>query len=133
MAANESQSSERSRRLDEVITTYLKASEAGQAPNQADWLARYPDLADDLAAFFAAQLQVERAAAPLRGHPASVFPFDPFAVQHRPAAGRDAPTIAPGESRPDQNPPDINPPLPGAKVGYFGDYELLAEIGRGGM
>src|SRR5207237_1411023 len=79
--------------------------EAGQAPDRDGLLAQHPDLAADLAAFFAAESQVNRLAAPPR-------PADPATV------GLDAPPAGPG---------------PGARVAYFGDYELLEEIGRGGM
>jgi hypothetical protein len=37
---------EREQRLDEVVTDFLKAAEAGQDPDPADCLARHPDLAD---------------------------------------------------------------------------------------
>jgi WD40 repeat protein len=95
--------------LDEVVTAYLKEMETGQAPNPQDWLARYPDLATDLAAFFAAEAQVGRLAAPLRVH----------------APGEAAMTLVPGETVPGR--------LALGTVRYFGDYELLEEIARGGM
>ncbi len=53
---------DREQKLDEIITAYLKAVEAGDAIVQAAWLKRYPDLADDLAEFFAGQRSVERVA-----------------------------------------------------------------------
>jgi WD40 repeat protein/tRNA A-37 threonylcarbamoyl transferase component Bud32 len=53
-----SNTSERERRLDEIVTAYLKAVEAGENPDSQDWLARYPDLADALSGFFAGQKQV---------------------------------------------------------------------------
>jgi hypothetical protein len=35
--------------LDKIVTAYQRAIEAGQGPNPAGWLARYPDLAGELA------------------------------------------------------------------------------------
>ena len=40
-------------RLDDAVTAYLEALEAGGAPSREEWLARYPDLADGLATYFA--------------------------------------------------------------------------------
>ncbi|MCI0681721.1 MAG: WD40 repeat domain-containing protein [Gemmataceae bacterium] len=57
---------DREQQLDEVITAYLKAVEAGERIDQGEWLKRYPDLADALAEFFVSQQSVERVAAPLR-------------------------------------------------------------------
>jgi serine/threonine-protein kinase len=96
--------------LDEVVTAYLKAVEAGHGGEPDEWLARYPDLAVELAEFFAAQQRIDRAAAPLR--PVS------------PAGMADCPTLAPGEV---SEAPSLG------TVRYFGDYELLEEIARGGM
>src|SRR5262249_18331543 len=97
---------DRDRLLDEVITAYLQAAEAGLAPDHAEWLAAHPELAPDLAAFFAAQGTVERLLPPATPCPLG------------------APTLAHGEE----------PPVsPLGTVRYFGDYELLEEIGRGGM
>src|SRR5262249_6345784 len=70
-------------------------------------LARHPELADELAAFFANRDALERQAAPWRP---------------RPAEGES--TLAEGES---------GVAAPGTKARYFGDYELLGEIARGGM
>ena len=57
---------DREQQLDEVITAYLKACEASQQPDPADWMARHPDLADDLREFLAGQGSLDRLAAPLR-------------------------------------------------------------------
>lgn len=97
---------EREQLLDEIVTAYLKAAEAGQAPSREELLARHPDLAEDLAAFLSAQSQVNRLASPLIG------------------TDVDAPTVGLASS---------NGVAAGTRVGYFGDYNLLEEIGRGGM
>jgi outer membrane protein assembly factor BamB len=90
-------------RLNEVIATYLRALDAGQSPDRSDLLAHHPDLADELRSFLANHDRAQRLATP-------------------PA---EAPTLAPAEMA------SPSPTL--GTVRYFGDYELLAEIARGGM
>jgi serine/threonine protein kinase len=92
------------KRIDAVIADYLDAVRAGKNPDPNEWLSRHPDLAPELASFFAGKAELARLA------PA-------------PPAG-EAPTIgAPA--------PAVGGPL--GLVRYFGDYELLEEIARGGM
>ncbi len=105
MTNNPSQDAERERRLDEIATAYLKAIEAGEQPRPEQWLERHPDLADDLKGFFSAQQQ-------LAGF----------------ARRRDEPA---GETTVGLEAPSAGKAL--GTVRYFGDYELLAEIARGGM
>jgi hypothetical protein len=112
MASEASRPSEHEERLEEVLAAYLEAVEAGQRPDQQEWLARYPDLAAELAKFFANQEQVAQLAAPLRA----------IAQPEQADAAAEAPTVGPAAAVP-----------VGAKVRYFGDYELLEEIARGGM
>jgi WD40 repeat protein len=57
---------DREHMLDEVVTAYLKEARAGRTPEPEAWLARYPELASDLAEFFADRAAVERLAVPLR-------------------------------------------------------------------
>jgi serine/threonine-protein kinase len=87
-------------RVNEVIADYLmRAAREGRAPDRNEVLARHPDLADELAAFFADQ---DRLARPLRG---LISGADPGPAPEAPPAG---PRVV-------------------------GDYELLGELGRGGM
>jgi serine/threonine-protein kinase len=88
-----------------MIASYVQAVESGQAPDRQELLDRYPDRADALRAFFADFDRMDRAAAPLRL-----------------AGGLDTTGAIEGAGR------DALP-----MVRYFGDYELLAEIARGGM
>src|SRR6516225_9503390 len=90
--------------LDAVIADYLEQVEAGAVPDREALLARHPDLAERLREFFADFDRLDRQAAELRLAP------DP-----------DRTTDA-GEQPGD---------LP--RVRYFGDYELLEVIARGGM
>jgi tRNA A-37 threonylcarbamoyl transferase component Bud32 len=108
-------STEREQRLHEILAAYLEAVEAGQQPKREEWLARYPDLAGELAAFLDAQGHIDRLAAPLRQPDAA----------GQPNRGSEAPTLAGDE-------PGLEERSLGT-VRYFGDYELLEEIARGGM
>src|SRR5262245_28767741 len=59
------QPSERDQRVNEAIAAYLEAAEAGRAPGREEFLARYPDLANELTAFFADRDRFARAAGQL--------------------------------------------------------------------
>src|SRR5215467_8132598 len=118
-----SEKSERELRLDELITAYLNAVEAGEKPNRDEWLARHPDLARDLAAFFDAQDQMDRLTGSIRAPDAW-----------------DAPTLPPNDPAAALSPSPLGGEGLGVRgttglgvVRYFGDYELLEEIARGGM
>src|SRR5436305_2067082 len=105
---------DRDSQLDEVIASYLEAVESGSAPDRRQWPARYPDLADDLAAFFADEAGFDGLVAPLR----ESTPTPQSAITKR------------NGSMPGNPAPPIEPPAPGRR---FGDYELLEEVARGGM
>jgi WD40 repeat protein len=89
--------------LDEILAAYLQAADAGQAPDRLELLARHPDLADALQAFFVDHDRMKQAAG-------GEAPSD------------DLPTVGPSASA-----------GPLGVLRYFGDYELLEEIARGGM
>src|SRR5437667_2846306 len=90
--------------LDAVIADYVQQVEAGQVPDREALLARHPDLAERLRAFFSDHDRLDGQAADLR------LSAD---------ADRTTDATAPA------------PELP--RVHYFGDYELVEVIARGGM
>src|SRR5580692_1568052 len=90
--------------LDSVIAGYLQQVEAGVVPDRKALLARHPELADRLQAFFTDSDRLDRQAADFR-------------LSNDPNRGADA-AEQPGEL---------------SRIRYFGDYELLEEIARGGM
>jgi WD40 repeat protein/tRNA A-37 threonylcarbamoyl transferase component Bud32 len=114
MTPGHESASEREQRLNEVLAAYLEAVEAGRRPDQQEWLARYPDLATELADFFANRERLADLAAPLRVAPVEA------------PLTREAATLPP-------EPSAANGPPLGTRIRYFGDYELLEEIARGGM
>src|SRR5262249_41176991 len=106
-------SAERDESLNAVLHSYLQAVDAGQSPARNDLLRRHPAFAAELVAFFAEQDRLDQLAQSMRGADAAAEP-----------AAEGAPTLAPGQTA---------PPAAGTTVRYFGDYELLEEVARGGM
>jgi hypothetical protein len=104
MAEQSTDPGNREERINAILTAYLDAAAAGQALDRAELLARHPDLAAELASFFAEDQQVRR-----------------LAQSRQPPV--EAATLPPREAPAD-------PSL--CTVCQFGDYELLQEIARGG-
>jgi serine/threonine protein kinase len=100
-------------RLGEVLAAYLEAIDAGWAPDRDAFLDRYPDLAPELAAFFHDQDQVAQL----------VHTLSPSGDQPAPA---EAATLPYAEA-----PPATDLHLD--QFRFFGDYEIIEEIARGGM
>jgi WD40 repeat protein/tRNA A-37 threonylcarbamoyl transferase component Bud32 len=96
----------REQRLHEALHAYLQAADAGQAPERGAWLRQHPDLADELAAFLDDEQLLRSLARPLRPE--------------------QAPTTPPAAEA-------LDAPWPGEHVRYFGDYEVMGMIARGGM
>src|SRR5207245_2740632 len=104
MRANDG-SAEREQRFEEALAACVEALEAGRGGDRAALLARYPEVAQDLAEFFADRDRIDRLAEPL-------------------APAAELPTLGLADGQ-------AGAPL--GTVRYFGDYELLEEIARGGM
>src|ERR1700676_2104199 len=105
--------SERENQVNRILADYLEAQRLGQTPDREDLLRLHPDLADELRSFFADQDRFGQIAQHI-GLPAAPA-----------AAPGPAPTLDSGGVA------SADPAL--GKVRYFGDYELLQEIARGGM
>jgi WD40 repeat protein len=101
--------SSRDERLHTVIADYLDREAAGAAPARDAWLAEHAEFAEALGQFLDEHQRMARLGSPLRA----------LAVP-----GSEQPTIGVAGA-------DTAETLPALR--YFGDYELLAEIARGGM
>jgi serine/threonine protein kinase len=105
--------SRREQRLFEIIEAYEQSIRAGKAPDRQSLLAEHPDLAFDLAEYLDAQESLLRLTEPLR----------PLAEA---IAADNSPTLSTSGVAVEAIPR-------GKLVSYFGDYELIEEIARGGM
>src|SRR4051794_14504622 len=94
---------EREQRFEEALAACVEALEAGQGGDRAALLARFPEFAQELAEFCTDRDRIDRLAVP----PATEMP-----------------TLGLADEKAD---------APLGTVRYFGDYELLEEIARGGM
>jgi serine/threonine-protein kinase len=152
------ESTERERRLEEILAAYLAAEDAGEAPEPEALITRFPDLADELRAFFQELDRIRSLAAPLRAvagaagdpadltepevrptHPASPQPVG-IATETTHALKTTVELTPPSADDPDATaevaldaPPARDVLDGGTRIRYFGDYELLKVLGRGGM
>jgi WD40 repeat protein/tRNA A-37 threonylcarbamoyl transferase component Bud32 len=94
-----------------ALADLLEALARGEPVDPAAWRARFPGFDAELADFLAARAAVEGAAAPLR----------------RAAPDDRTPTAPPGA------PPRHGAAPPPPPLGALGNYELLEELGKGGM
>ncbi|HEV3417431.1 MAG TPA: protein kinase, partial [Pirellulales bacterium] len=98
--------------LDQLIHEYLQQVDEGQTPNRAAMVQQHPELANELAAFFEDQDRIAQFAQQLRL--------------------QDTVGLAVAEERGSAVGTDNAGGLP-RSVRYFGRYEILQEIARGGM
>jgi tetratricopeptide (TPR) repeat protein len=153
MAGDTVTMADRQERLERAIGDYLEAADAGRAPDPGQWLVRYPDLEPELGQFLADQAHLDRLVGPLRPAVAGDEgdttrslngSADPAETQGS-SPDRTWPAGETTELPPGPEPPDGPGPPPGggdadgselprgARVRYFGDYELRSVLGRGGM
>jgi len=123
MTEQPSGDSNRDQRFDEILAEYFQAVEAGQSPEKEALVSRYPEFADELEEFFAEKERFDQFARQLQ-LAGSVGVGSPEAQGQPPSSPCEEPTIDTSER---------SMPSSGTKVRYFGDYELLEEIARGGM
>jgi serine/threonine protein kinase len=97
-------------RLQDVLQAWLVACDEGRRPDPRQFIAQYPEWADELREFLADQERIDRFAQSMR---------------------RLAQTLPPGGNG--GEPRDHSAAAGGGSVPYLGDYELVAEIARGGM
>jgi len=119
MAVDPSATSTREERLHEVLVAYYEAAEDGDGLDRRALLDRHPELAADLADYFAVQDQLHRLAEPLRPPEWNASNDGTNQVEPDPLGAIVAEMAA---SRPVSD---------GDRD--LGDYEVLGEIARGGM
>lgn len=98
-----------SSRFENVLAEYLKRLDAGEPVDRQGLLREHPELASELESFFRNRDAIERLAAPLVQPPADTVILSDQASTNQEPVGR------------------FN------QVRYFGDYQLMEEIGRGAM
>ncbi|HYT94778.1 MAG TPA: serine/threonine-protein kinase, partial [Gemmataceae bacterium] len=97
--------------LEEVLGEYMERLDRGEVVDQEHLLTRYPELAEELRSYFAAGAEIER----LRRH-----------------GRRGAPTVSRSRAQLESREPAEAPVAEGTP-GCVDDYELLEQIGEGGM
>jgi serine/threonine protein kinase/WD40 repeat protein len=102
-----------------VLAHYLQLAEAGQAPDRCAFIDSHPDFADELRAFFSNYDRLDRLPAELG---------KPLASPGQESMAESLQTIDMNQGAQ----PTVEGTAP-ALPRRFGDYELLAEIARGGM
>ncbi|KPJ71989.1 MAG: hypothetical protein AMS14_08735, partial [Planctomycetes bacterium DG_20] len=129
MSEGEQQDVPPQERLNEVLAEYSERVRRGEAVNREQFITEHPDVAEELRTHFEAA----------DGEPKAPEPKEP---QHEGASGESGlPAMSdydgrkPGrvQKRGNAEGPGEPRTFSGEVIRYFGDYELLEEIGRAGM
>lgn len=112
---------ERDRHLGEVLGAYFVSAEAREVAERAALLARPPDLADDLRAFFGARERLDRLAAPLRGVIQEASAVRPPNGQAPPLLPPENTSRSAAEDQPNDGPSELS--TLGPRTRELGDYE----------
>jgi WD40 repeat protein/tRNA A-37 threonylcarbamoyl transferase component Bud32 len=126
MSSASNPSHAREERFQLLVADWLEQVRRGTAPDRAVLLSQHPEYADELRAFFEDHDRVQSLAAPLMG-PASTAVDPPSSPGDQPTLPR---TPGPAGTEPLAEPAAAGPL---ERLRYFGDYELIQEIARGGM
>ncbi len=120
MTSESTGASEGDGRLNIILAEFIQQTEAGMNPDPQEFIARHPEFAEELQEFFGDKARFDHMAEPFKPG------VDP-SPQH---ASVDATLLS---SDAQSNATSTRVPSIGSKLRYFGDYELLEEIARGGM
>ena len=112
MLSSQSNPADRQRWLDEVVRDYLNARAQDPSVDQQTWLSRHPDLKEELAGLLQDAERIDRLKA-------TQF----LATENA--------TLPPSLSSGETN--TSAPPLAMECAQLLGDYELLEQVGKGGM
>ena len=112
--------SEGDTRLNVILAEFIQQTEAGVNPDPQEIISRHPEFAEELQEFFRDKARFDHMAEPFK-------PGVDLSPQH---ASVDATLLS---SDAQSNSTSTWVPSIGSKLRYFGDYELLEEIARGGM